>query len=116
MPALDRLVTGHSTFNPIGPAHAPLHLFQVTPNIDAAPALSKASDLLAEIRELLLGAALGAPLKGAHAWLCCMHWKAPRLSSMRCIMGRCILLLRLCRSPSGIVGASGAGEQCVVGC
>jgi hypothetical protein len=69
MSALNQLVTGHVPFSPIGLAHAPLHLFHVTPNVDAAPALSKASDLLAEIRELLLDAALGAPLKGAQAWL-----------------------------------------------
>lgn len=50
MSALNQLVTGHAPFSPICPAHAPLHLFHVTPNVDAAPAL-------------------GAQLKGAQAWL-----------------------------------------------
>lgn len=64
-----RLPTGHATFSPVGPVKDHLHLFQVTPGIDADHALNKASELLAEVRELLLDAAMGAPLGGAKAWL-----------------------------------------------
>ena len=63
------LKTGHSAFTPVGPTHDQLRLFQVTEGIDAEHALSKASQLLAEVHELVLDAAMGEPLSGAKAWL-----------------------------------------------
>ncbi|WP_263260600.1 DUF3077 domain-containing protein [Pseudomonas sp. RIT-PI-S] len=62
----NRLLTGHATFSL---AKHRLHLFQLSKGIDANYALNKASELLAEVRELVLDAAMGTPLSGSKAWL-----------------------------------------------